>query len=232
MDRTVTFIEEEISGHEPQTGPDTKMDRLTVSYNVTLTLTLTLASVTATLTSREHGSSESNPPEIASAHQASRCSSSSSSVAGQPVSPSLAQSSRCGRSFPGQPASPLSLALASCCYMSFARHPAGTPARITGYHKEDCQRLTQASRPRRELRSASDKRPFSGPAISPLAQASRYERSFVSIHSAGTLSFPVHLYILLPVISICYSFTCLSLRTTGFDIPHVVSCTGHDTLYT
>jgi hypothetical protein len=29
MDRTVTFKEEETSGHEPQPGPDTKTDRLT-----------------------------------------------------------------------------------------------------------------------------------------------------------------------------------------------------------
>jgi hypothetical protein len=29
MDRTETFKQEEISGHEPQTGLDTKIDRLT-----------------------------------------------------------------------------------------------------------------------------------------------------------------------------------------------------------
>jgi hypothetical protein len=29
MDRTVTFKQEEISGHEPQTGLDTKTDRVT-----------------------------------------------------------------------------------------------------------------------------------------------------------------------------------------------------------
>jgi hypothetical protein len=29
MDKTVTFIQKEISGHEPQLGLDTKTDRLT-----------------------------------------------------------------------------------------------------------------------------------------------------------------------------------------------------------
>jgi hypothetical protein len=38
MNRTVTFKQEETSGHEPQPGLDTKTDRLTVSRNVTLTL--------------------------------------------------------------------------------------------------------------------------------------------------------------------------------------------------
>jgi hypothetical protein len=40
MDRTETLKQEETSGHEPQTGLDTKTDRLTVSRNVTLTLSL------------------------------------------------------------------------------------------------------------------------------------------------------------------------------------------------
>jgi hypothetical protein len=35
MDRTVTFKQEEISGHESQTRLDTKTDTLTVSCNVT-----------------------------------------------------------------------------------------------------------------------------------------------------------------------------------------------------
>jgi hypothetical protein len=38
MDRTVTFKQEETSGHKPQPGLDTKTDRLTDSRNVTLTL--------------------------------------------------------------------------------------------------------------------------------------------------------------------------------------------------
>jgi hypothetical protein len=38
MNRTITFKQEETSGHEPQPGLDTKTDRLTVSRNVTLTL--------------------------------------------------------------------------------------------------------------------------------------------------------------------------------------------------
>jgi hypothetical protein len=40
FDRTVTFKQEEMSGHETQTGLDNKTDRLTVSCNGTSILTL------------------------------------------------------------------------------------------------------------------------------------------------------------------------------------------------
>jgi hypothetical protein len=77
------------------------------------------ASVTATFTSRQC-SSEPTPPVIASTYQANNCS----------------------RSFTGPPASPLSLALASHCYKSITRHPAGTPAHN---HRATTRRVIGAS---------------------------------------------------------------------------------------
>jgi hypothetical protein len=48
MDRTVPF-KQELSGHELQTGLDTKTDRLTVSCDVTLILTLNYSVMQAPL---------------------------------------------------------------------------------------------------------------------------------------------------------------------------------------
>jgi hypothetical protein len=79
-------------------------------------------SVTDTLTSRHQYSSDSTPPAIASAHQASRY---SRSFASPPVLPSLAQ--------------------ASCCGRSFARHPAGAPACITGLPRGRLLAMMRAS---------------------------------------------------------------------------------------
>jgi hypothetical protein len=91
-----------------------------------------LASFTAMLTSIEHRSSDSAPPAITRAHQAS-----SRSFVSQLVPWSLAQASCWARSFLSQPASPLSLALASqllqeLCPASCRQASSQSP----GYHKE------------------------------------------------------------------------------------------------
>jgi hypothetical protein len=99
------------------------------------------------------------------------------------------------------------------------RLPAATRASrrlaTPGYHKED-------RRPGRELRPASEERPFSGPTIAPpsLAKASPLRKEF------RPYSFNRHdrlprssIFFLLTAINNFYSLTCLSLRTTGFDIP-------------